>query len=351
MNKKVINMYFATHKTCNLNCRYCYIPQSERTSKKNDDTRIIDSLEEFIEKVESENYTIGKFCLHGTEPSLLAPESIIDAVKLVNKHWEKNKVENFNVTIQTNGVRFIEDYLKTLEKGLGDRKKLRIGFSIDAPKACHDLFRDNSYDTAYNNFENAMQKGFPVSILSVVTNETMKYLDGFRDWMNLQLGRKAKTGNPYNIKIKFASGEFQLSAQELENFSYFLVENNLLNLVQILNPGYCMRNGNECMWFEFDTEGNCYSCNKSYFEGGGFGNWREESLDLIFEKRKRLFAKNFESPECKECCLENVCNSGCPLDRYKTGEMAGKAHECTLIKTVYGQMEQKGIHIFDILNN
>ena len=344
-------MYFATHKTCNLSCKYCYIPTPDRTSKKTDDETVIASLKEFINKAESENYTIGKFCLHGTEPSLLAPESLVRIVKLVNEHWEKNNVKNLNVTIQTNGTRFNYEYLNVLEKGLEDRNKLRIGFSIDAPKACHDFFRDNSYDLVYTNYNYAMHRKFPVSILSVVTNKTMEHLTQFKSWINVQLQRKIKYGNPYNIKIKFASGEFQLSAEELEKFSYFLVENKLQETVQILNPGYCMRSGNECMWFEFDVEGNCYSCNKSYFNGGGFANWKQESFDNIFEKRGKLFEGNFENPECKECCWETVCNSGCPIDRHKDGTMAGKAHECTLIKTVYKQMEQNGIYISDILYN
>jgi radical SAM protein with 4Fe4S-binding SPASM domain len=348
---KILNMYFATHKTCNLSCSYCYIPFYNRQERKVNDADIIISLRNFIDKAESEGFAIGKFCLHGSEPSLMEPETLADCVTLVNEHWQKKSIKGLSVAIQTNGLRITNNYLDILESRLDNKNLLRIGFSIDPPKQVHDLLRNNSYDSVFNNMINTILRGFPVGILSVLSSETMKYLEEFCDWMKYFLNVSQKEGNPYKIKIKFASGELSLSEEEMGKFSYFLLENDLLGLCQILTPGYCMQRGNECEWYEFDIEGNCYSCNKAYGADGIFANWRNESFLEIVDKRKNLYITSLQHPDCRECIYELICNGGCPLDRHKKGELKGKALECSLLKVALGESEKKGKYIYGIIDN
>ena len=348
--KKIINMYFATHKTCNLNCSYCYVPKYNKAGRKEDDKIILKSLNEFLEKADDENYAIGSFCLHGSEPSLMAPTTMAEIIRKLNLHWEENKLSGFNVAIQSNGVRFDDEYLDFLEQKLINPKMLRLGFSIDPPKQVHDLYRNKSFDKVEANYLNAMNRGFPVSVLAVVTKETMKHLDGFGEWMRRQLQLHKERGNPYKLKVKLATGDLGPDDDMIREFALFLSDNNMLGLMQILTPGYCILDGNDCMWFEFDIYGNCYSCNKVYNDKGIFANWKEEPFDDIFEKRRALYRNIIRHKECFECEYEFLCNSGCPVDRYKEGKMAGKAHECTLIKTAYQELDKKGIHITEFLN-
>jgi len=349
--KRIINFYFATHKTCNMNCKYCYVPQYNRYSKKEDDELILKSLDLLINKFETEDYQIGSFCLHGTEASLLKIESIAKVIDKVNNHWEKNGVKDLNVAIQTNGKNFTQSNLQYLKELIGDPGKFRIGFSIDPPKYVHDLFRDNSFDLIERNYYDAMNLGFPVSLLSVVTKETINRLNSFGEWMQKQIALKKEFGNPYKVKIKLATGEYGLSENDIEKFSYFLIENNLLSLPQIFSPGYCIHDGNDCMWFEFDIDGNCYSCNKTYNNEGIFANWKTEEFDNIINKRKILFKDVKRHSECFECPYEFLCNSGCPVDRYKAGDMAGKAHECSMVKIVYDYITNSHKHIVEFYNN
>ncbi len=357
MNKK-INMYFAPYKACNLRCSYCYVPEYNKSTTKQDDLRFLESLSEFIDKVETEGYEIGSFCLHGAEPSLMSAESLARAVKMVDIHWEKTGSRNAAcshsqkaVAIQSNGIRFGSKYLGILKHELGSANRVRLGFSIDPPKAVHDKYRDNSFDRAVANYKEAIAMNFPVSILSVVTNETINYLNEFREWMQTQLRFKKKHGNPYRVKIKFASGDMALSEAEMERFAFFLLEHDLTSLVQILSPGYCLQSGNECQWFEFDIDGNCYSCNKTFDDEGIFANWRGESFDEIIKKRAELFANTAEHKDCGECQYEYLCNSGCPADRIKTGDMAGKAHECSLIRIVYDEVINRGQNIAEFYHS
>lgn len=349
--KRTLNMYFATHKTCNLNCRYCYVPQYNRASKKVSDEGILDAFHAFLQKVVNENYQIGSFCLHGSEPSLMRPATLGRIALEMKDHWRHNDKKEHRIAIQSNGYRLNEEYMNELIRYIDSPEDVKLGFSIDPPKQVHDLLRNDSYDIVYRNYENAMDMSFPVSVLSVVSKHTMDHLEGFADWMKLQLERKKRSGNPYKVKIKFATGEASLNEDQMPDFAHFLSDNDLLGLVQMLTPGYCIQNGNECYWYEFDIEGNCYSCNKTYYDEGVFANWKKENFDIIYKKRKNLYIDEYENPECEECSYQFICMSGCPVDRHKNGNMAGKAHECTLIKTAYAEIEKKGIHIADFYNN
>jgi len=348
---RIINMYFATHKTCNLRCRYCYVPDHYKDSKKADDSEILRSFYSFIEKIKNEDYRIGSFCLHGSEPSLMQAETLAEIAIEMKKYFVSNDMPDFRCAIQSNGVRFDRDYLSILSKNIDDNKDIKIGFSIDPPKQVHDFLRNDSYDKVTDNFNIAIEMGFPVSVLSVVSQITMGYLADFRNWMQKYLELRKNYRNPYKIKIKFATGEMALNEKQMEEFSYFLCNNDMLEIVQMLTPGYCIQNGNNCDWYEFDIWGNCYSCNKAYYEEGIFADWKEESFDSILIKRKNLYIDDFENPECYECPYQFLCESGCPIDRHKSGDMKGKAHECTLIKIAYNEIEKKGIHIADFYNN
>ncbi len=349
--KKILNLYFATHKTCNMNCRYCYIPDYNRNSNKHSDDEIIESLYRLINKFENEGYGIGSFCFHGSEPTLLSANALGKSVNIINKHWSAEGINDYDVAIQSNGKRLTEDYLLDVLKEIKRQDKLRLGFSIDPPKQIHDYLRDNSFDAVIRNYYKAIELGFPVSVLSVVTKRTLEHLYEFGFWMQEQLKMKEEKGNPYKVKIKFASGNLALNHEEMIEFSDFLIQEDLLSLPQMLTPGYCIQNGNECMWFEFDVEGNCYSCNKSYNNEGVFANWFDENLEDIVRKRKSLYINNLKHNDCGECPYEMICNSGCPMDREIKGTMAGKAHECLMIKHVFGHvMNNSNEHITDFYN-
>lgn len=344
-------MYFAPHKSCDLGCRYCYLPEESRNSRRPDDSSILESLEEFIEKVEAENCGIGAFCLHGAEPALMNPQAVAAAVHMVNSHWRSVGSHRREVAIQSNGVRLTPEYLGIICRRIGSTDKFLPGYSIDPPRQVHDYYRNKSWKKVVNNYKEAMKLGFRVSVLSVITDKTLEHGEDFIKWMARQLDKKCKFGNPYKIKIKLATGEMAPSGEQLKDFARLLLDNKMTGLLQILSPGYCLSAGNECEWFEFDAEGGCYSCNKTFHPDGRFADWRTEPFSSIIGKRKALFEEEYTHPECAECEYEIICNSGCPADRHKHGKMAGKAHECDMIKIILDEIQKRNIHIADFINN
>jgi radical SAM protein with 4Fe4S-binding SPASM domain len=343
---KSLNMYFATHRTCNLSCSYCYVPEYNKKSEKASDELILEAHKKFLDKAKNEEYQILSFCLHGSEPSLIRPETFAEIANRMNDYWAKTGYPGLRTAIQSNGIRFTGEYLSQLNENLNSKKLPRLGFSIDPPREVHNKFRNNSFDKAYSNFHNAMTMGFPVSALSVVTKDTMKHLDDFGAWFKEQLALKKENGNPYKLKIKLATGDMSLTSEEKTEFADFLARNELFHLLQILTPGYCIQAGNECMWYEFDIWGKSYSCNKVYGDSGVFADWHNESFDSIVGKRKALYAENFRSRDCDSCQYEFICNSGCPVDR----EGTGLAHECEIIKYAFDYLDKRGIHYIDFLN-
>jgi radical SAM protein with 4Fe4S-binding SPASM domain len=348
--KKIINMYFAPFKTCNLNCQYCYVPKTYKNIAKPDHETILNRLQKLINKIENEGFQIGAFCLHGSEPALMSPETLVEVSSTLKKHWKKLNCKNRAIAIQSNGTRFTTEYLTALKNNLSRLSDIKLGFSIDPPKVIHDQFRDNSYDLVSQNYLIAMEMGFPVSVLSVVSDSVLDHLAGFKSWMKEQLDRKEQTGNPYKIKIKLASPPQMFSLKHIPALTDFLIENELQSLLQILTPGYCLQAGNECEWYEFDIDGNCYSCNKNFNQKGIFANWLQEPIFEIVNKRKQLFINDPVHAECSQCEYEMICNSGCPSDRITSGEFAGKAHECEMIKKMLNDMETKGIHFINFYN-
>lgn len=347
MPRNILNAYFATHKTCNLNCRYCYIPKYNKNSRKIEDSEILRSLDVFLAKVESEGFALGAFCLHGSEPALAEPETVAEIARKVAAHREKSGLRDRSIAMQSNGVRFNEDYLARLAENLDSQNQAKLGFSIDPPNAVHDYLRGGSFDKVERNLDRAIDRGFPTSILSVVSDLTFDYLDGFLDWIAERLEQKRRTGNPYKIKFKIAAHYSEPNQEQKIELGARLADRDMLELVQILTPGYCLQAGNECEWYEFGVDGACYSCNKAYSDEGIFANWKKESLKDIYKKRKKLYIENSRHPECAECPYELICNSGCPLDRSNSG----KAVECSLIKTAFGRLDEKGVHFVDFYNS
>ncbi len=348
--RKTINMYFAAGKSCNLGCKYCYLPSYNKNQFSEDDKRVLQAIDDLLKKIEHEHCQIGSFCFHGAEPTLLSPLSLAEASNKIYHHWQQNgQIKNL-VSIQSNGTLLTRSYLETLQSNLIDQRKIRLGFSIDPPRKIHNEFRNNSFDLVEKNLRIALDLGFPVSILSVVTTLTLEHIQEFTDWILNLLEMKKRLVNLHKVKLKFATGEFSLSPQQFKSFGTYLMDRGLAGLVQILTPGYCIQSGNDCEWYEFDVDGACYSCNKNFHDAGNFASWRTDSFKKIFFKRAELFSKYPQHKDCCRCPHQLLCNSGCPADRVMEGADMGKAHECELIKSVLGEVESRKIHLVDFYN-
>lgn len=346
---KTLNLYYAISSKCNLRCSYCYVPEAGK-SNPTDVKDTEENLRFFLDKLQSESYKLGAFCFHGAEPTIYNAKTLSQYCNMVLDFKKKSKSRNNLIAIQTNGYNVDRTYLQTLLDNLLPDSSLRLGFSIDLPKQIHDKYRNNSYDRVFDNFCNALESGVDVSVLSVVSAEAMNKKDELVASIRAMLDLKEKYTNFRKFKIKLATGDLGFKEEDMEMIADILIENSWTKLLQIFSYSYCLSKGNDCDWFEFSPDGSCFSCNKTFMNSETFSNWKLQSFDYIKEKRAILYAKEPTHRDCKSCEYEMYCNSGCPIDRYKSGEMAGKAHECTIIKKVYKHLQNHGINIIDYIH-
>ena len=233
-----MNFYISVAKTCNTRCKYCYVPEYNKNNREMIDKRAVDGIRELIKKLRSSGEEIGTVTLHGAEPTTLSAEAIAKITDIV---WgSMPRYSRHRIGMQTNGINCTEEYLSKL-----DPKKNAIGFSIDGPKVIHNKYRLDTYDTVFANMMTAYNMGFSISVLSVITKETVKYADDFFQWVTTRLPK----GISVTFKFLHGDEESVLSKEEQELFIDYCIEYKCTRALQILRNNICILGGNECEWY------------------------------------------------------------------------------------------------------
>ncbi|WP_030453043.1 FxsB family cyclophane-forming radical SAM/SPASM peptide maturase [Herbidospora cretacea] len=131
------------HSRCDLACRHCYVYEMADQNWRNQPRRMSEAIAGKValrigEHAATHGLTEVDVILHGGEPLLAGPEFIAYVVRAIRREMDTGSV--VNVSIQTNGMRLDEEFLKLFER-LG----IRVGVSLDGDAAAHDrhrLFRD-----------------------------------------------------------------------------------------------------------------------------------------------------------------------------------------------------------------
>ncbi|MBI2337151.1 MAG: radical SAM protein [Deltaproteobacteria bacterium] len=320
-----MNCYFAISKVCNLRCQYCYVPEYNKSKQSDYNQKALESAKRFVAKVKTEKFGLGNVTLHGAEPTILSAETLGEVIKHFGQVTD-------DVRIQSNGTRFTPQYLDKLLGVIQDPKRLFVGISIDGSPEIHNPQRNNTWHLVMKNITELRKRGFEVGVLGVITSLTIKHLKEFSDWV--------ESIRPLVVGITFKLGEhgYGITEEEKIRFAEWLYASRNLKHLQAFMPDLCMHDGNDCNFYEFDIDGNCYSCNKSYYDLGVFANWFQESFEEIRSKRKPLYNNRPIDPECKDCPYFALCHSGCPLSREKN-----KSVDCQIKQTVYPKLLDEGI--------
>ncbi len=155
---------------CNLNCKYCYVPNRK-------DSSLINSvvLEEIFKKVFSLELKEERieFLWHSGEPMLAGLKFYENVVKLQNKYNTNNiTVRN---TIQTNGILIDCEWAKFFKKN-----NFSIGVSIDGPSFINDINRvtwGNKPTTkkVLEGISNLKEEGITPGVLCVISRKSLDY--------------------------------------------------------------------------------------------------------------------------------------------------------------------------------
>lgn len=161
------NIYISPLEACNLNCKACY---THKTSNTLSNDQILDFINKYQNYLTSENCHLKSILFCGGEVFTL-----LDFPKLVNTLIQMD----IFITIITNGT------IDRLEE-IKDPKNCQLLVSFDGPKEIHDQNRGlGNFDKSQKFVQHALEIGFPVEIMFLITKDSYPYKDSF-NLFNLQ---------------------------------------------------------------------------------------------------------------------------------------------------------------------
>ncbi|MCX5678966.1 MAG: peptide-modifying radical SAM enzyme CbpB [Candidatus Omnitrophica bacterium] len=328
-------VYFNITERCNLNCRYCYIPEHMRRNGRHmSEKTVIDALQllKAYFKTSAGNASLPKIIFHGAEP-------------LLNKKALRAAIEKFSgdfmFGIQTNTVLLDAEMVSFLKSN-----KVSIGISLDGPTAetVNRTRASWSGEGVFHSVIEAMKllRGYDAwSAICTITTENVRSLPGLTAFLHKNevptcLLNVVRCTLPSARKIKPAdalAARYFIKALETSHRLYKesgrkLVVANFANiLISILAPTArrLMCDISPCgggrSFFALVPNGDIFPCSEfiglKRFKGG---NIFKDSVKNILKSDpfKLVTERKVEKIEpCRRCAIRHFCGSPCPAEAYE----------------------------------
>ena len=240
------------------------------------------------------------------------------------------------VNIITNGFLFRDELISDLKEA----KIESISVSLDGPKEVHDKYRQaGSFDRAVKAIETLLKAGIPVSVISTLNSENVKYLEELYGLLQrydiyawqLQacspMGNAANNGIDYRFDmmevIDFVTSHMYEASFALgvaDNIGYFTEAEGSIR-GNLSGEAYFKGCSAGITSVGIDSVGNVRGCESMYDPSFNEGNLRNESLRSIWENPdnfsyNRSFTKDKLTGKCAECELGEYCGGGCRSYNY-----------------------------------
>ncbi|MDD3002637.1 MAG: radical SAM protein [Candidatus Shapirobacteria bacterium] len=185
------NIYVSPLELCNLSCRACYTKKTKNILSNKDILDFIEKYQKFLNEnsedtffscgvyptkretagihakkknVSKKNFHLNSVLFCGGEVFTLS-----DFPNLINTLIQKD----IFITIITNGT------INCINK-IKDPKNCQLLVSLDGPKEIHDKNRGpGNFDKTINFIDSALQLGFPVEVMFLITKDSYPYKDSF----------------------------------------------------------------------------------------------------------------------------------------------------------------------------
>lgn len=321
---------------CNINCRYCYLPNRLVNRRINIRTLLQVYKVLFSSQCVSDAVTIA---WHAGEP-LVLPTSFYERAFQELVSWNTCGVRVTH-SIQTNATLITQEWCNLFKK-----HNVHIGVSLDGPKHIHDA---NRVDRAgHGTFERAMrgvkllqENGIKFSVIAVITKNSLSHAEElwqfFMDLRPASLGLNPEEVEGFNQHSSLHTEEdiasykaffktlLRLQAQSPDPLRVREVE-SLLNSIQYGTPVMYSQSGVPGAIVSFDCSGNIstfspelltvtYPPHDSFI----FGNVFEHTLEDIFTQ-PNFIAVNTEIQHGIQKCMETCdyfmfCGGGFPSNK------------------------------------
>ena len=322
---------------CNLNCQYCYYLGKQLGGSSLETLRMPEPLlEEYIfQHIHASPGPVITFSWHGGEPTLLGLDYFRGIVALQRKHRPRNK-RIFN-GMQTNGILLDDEWCRFLSA-----ERFGVGLSLDGSAELHDCYRvsrgkEPTHRQTLRALDNLKRHGISWDILCAVHDRNVKHpLEVYRFFKEIgsqnlsflpvvERSRGSETGAGAHSVPADAYGEFLCAI-----FGEWARQDIGRVAVQIFDEASRPAQGLDhslCIFREtcgdipvIEHNGDFYSCDHFVDPQHRLGNIREiPFLEMLESPAQRAFgeAKRNALPRyCRECEVLEMCNGGCPKDRF-----------------------------------
>ena len=271
------------------------------------------------------------FSWHGGEPTILGLDYFRQIVALQKKHAPRNQIV-FN-GIQTNGMLIDDEWSRFLAS-----EHFGVGLSLDGPPELHDLYRrkgkEGTHQQALQAFQRLRRDGVTCDILCAIHDRNVlhplevyrffkeiggQYI-GFLPIVEFPDGNRARHTAPSKAFGDFLCAVFdEWKEKDIGRITVQIFE-EAARPVQGLDHSLCIfrKACGDIPVIEHD--GAVYCCDHFVDKNHQIGSIQQtEFKRLLNSPFQREFGKakwSFLPRYCKQCEVLDMCNGGCPKDRF-----------------------------------
>ncbi len=313
---------------CNLDCHYCH-----------ENPMAYHDAEDWEAHQKSVSWLFSKTMLprikwifHGGEPLLLGRNKVDAAVYAIAALSREHNV-HVSFGIQTNGTLLSEAWIDWFE-----RRRIRVGVSLDGPPLINDVWRKNGCITE-KWLRRLAKRGVRYGIVSMLNRANVQNVEELVNYY-LSIGAKSLRFNPC-WQMGRASDDVIAHPDELvsakrtllhllmENSNYDVnIDSDLASILRrnfaghvqqhSIQPGICSTRpcGAGRNLVAMTPSGKIITCGRALNLAGNIGvlkNPGEDHKNDTWIRRLNTFHKvQLEQDECRACIAQTVCTGGCP---------------------------------------
>ena len=348
---------------CNLSCSYCYYMKDRTSSQKvlmSVDT-VRSCLNKFAQYLSLETNRIYDPIVywHGGEP-LIQPISFWDSVIEIQSELSYRFGLVWQNGITTNGTIVKPEHVQFLKS-----HNWSVALSLDSSKSAHDKLRvysngDGSYDRALAGLKLLQGAGVKVRVLSVlqpkkgagqeaynhlteIGAEEADLLLPLTNWTE----RQSKLIDVNRLLLNEIFAFMTLWLSDGRTFEVRLFD-SMFRKVLFGKPGLCHHEDKCHEVVTIEPDGSIHICDDLVSVKG------QSTLLSSQEPDSGCFSDNFESAEyalhgliesrgyyskadeCINCDVYDICNGGCPANRWDGTSYRNKSVHCDIYKGLFG---------------
>ncbi|EIC96757.1 anaerobic sulfatase maturase [Lachnoanaerobaculum saburreum F0468] len=320
---------------CNMSCEYCFY--CDEANKRTHDSYGFMSektLKNTIRKTMLRAEGSIHYAFQGGEPTLCGIDFFKKALAY-QRRYNKNNVEVSNA-LQTNGFTLTDEWCSFFKEN-----NFLIGLSVDGTEKIHNSYRhtksgDSTFERVINSAKLLDKYKVDYNILTVVTSDVARNISDIYHFYKKQGWKyqqyiacldpidEERGTKSYSLTSEIY-GEFLIKLFDLWDKDYKKGKDpynrqfiNYINLAGGYMAESCEQNGVCGIQTVVEADGSVYPCDFYAMDEYRLGNFNENNMSEIDEKRFEIgfVEKSFKLDSgCRECKYYRVCRGGCQRNR------------------------------------